>query len=383
MFPKVLGTALFFALAATAGASRFQVIYERPIAEFARVVADAAGAAYFFDRNGDVVRVSPSAKPGGHWTAESLYTFSNGVPSGAGTLLLGNDGALYGPTEFGGAAGCGDVFGLAPPQGGSGPWTYSEIYASPCIGGNHGLDSGIVRDAAGDIFGSGGYFSGGDREFFYELTPPAKAGGSWTPATLFDGVGEILSGVAIDARGNLYIVDLSSTTGPTQISKLSPPASGHGPWTKTVIYSSSTYYPASNLSVGSDGSVYGATRTRACGAVFALVPQANGSYAYRTAHAFSCSGPGGAKPDAVIAAADGTLYGTASGGGHRNGGVVFTLKHARDGSWVEMPIHEFGRGPFGTYPTGVTFGPSGSLYGQTLFGGAHPPIGGTVFRLDP
>jgi len=86
----------------------------------------------------------------------------------------------------------------------------------------------------------------------------------------------------------------------------------------------------------------------------------------------------------------GSLYGTASLGGVGNG-TVFKL--ARQGSgWILNPLYQFRGMPDGFFPEArVVFGPDGSLYGTTFYGGIAQPQCiqggplqcGTVFQLRP
>jgi len=96
-------------------------------------------------------------------------------------------------------------------------------------------------------------------------------------------------------------------------------------------------------------------------------------------------GQDGAYPEAGLTMdRGGNLYGTAYQGGGTNRGTVFKL--ARKGSgWVFSPLYSFtGREDGGAPIARVVFGPDGSLYGTTEFGGRNCGVGcGTVFNLKP
>ena len=81
----------------------------------------------------------------------------------------------------------------------------------------------------------------------------------------------------------------------------------------------------------------------------------------------------------------GNLYGTALGGGCGYGTVFKMTK--RNGAWLFNPLYCFAGGNDGNAPIArVIFGPNGSLYGTTQFGGATGCQGsgcGTVFNLQP
>jgi len=84
--------------------------------------------------------------------------------------------------------------------------------------------------------------------------------------------------------------------------------------------------------------------------------------------------------------AAGNFYGTTSEGGYFGSdcgpgcGAVFKLER-KGSSWVLFPIYQF-HGFDGYYPEArVIFGPDGSLYGTTTYGGLSNA--GEVFRLQP
>jgi uncharacterized repeat protein (TIGR03803 family) len=80
----------------------------------------------------------------------------------------------------------------------------------------------------------------------------------------------------------------------------------------------------------------------------------------------------------------GNLYGTAYEGGSSNRGTVFKMLPKGSG-WVLSPLYSFtGRTDGGAPIARVVFGPNGSLYGTTEFGGHNCGEGcGTVFNLKP
>jgi len=78
----------------------------------------------------------------------------------------------------------------------------------------------------------------------------------------------------------------------------------------------------------------------------------------------------------------GTVYGTAYQGGSSNRGTVFELGRSGSG-WAFSTLYSFtGRSDGGAPIARVVFGPNGSLYGTTEFGGFNCGVGcGTVFNL--
>ena len=83
----------------------------------------------------------------------------------------------------------------------------------------------------------------------------------------------------------------------------------------------------------------------------------------------------------------GNLYGTTFGLGSGYG-TVFRLKRTA-GGWIFNPLYSFTGGSDGAGPEArLVFGPDGSLYGTTTFGGGGSCTGvfdgcGTIFRLRP
>jgi len=111
----------------------------------------------------------------------------------------------------------------------------------------------------------------------------------------------------------------------------------------------------------------------------AAAPAAQGQ-TYSVIHNFT--GSDGDSPQAGLTFDKaGNLYGTTRYGGSHNAGTVF--KVTRHGSgWLFTPLYNFTGGYDGSNPDSrVVFGPDGSLYGTTTFGGQYRS--GVVFRLRP
>jgi uncharacterized repeat protein (TIGR03803 family) len=120
---------------------------------------------------GVAFELTPPSGGSGPWNEAVLYTFhsrSDGGYPDAG-LIFDSKGNLYGTTGQGGnlsgsncsgSSGCGVVFELSPPTGGTGSWTESVLYTFN--GGGDGADpsAGLIFDAKGNFYGTA--YSGGD-----------------------------------------------------------------------------------------------------------------------------------------------------------------------------------------------------------------------------
>lgn len=315
----------------------------------------ACGDAKWTTGCGAVYKLSPPAN-GGAWTETLIYQFQN-LEDGydpESTLVFDKAGNLYGTAQLGGNGlyHCGTVFKLSPPSSGSGAWTESTLYSFNCDSNGGHPEAGVVFDKVGNLYGTtvlGGTctVSGGCGVVF-QLSPPSSGAGSWTDTVLYSfqaGTDGNLPGSAlvIDGRGNLYGTTAAGGSqncgydvGCGTVFELSPPASSGGPWTESILY--------------------------------AFTSQANDGYLPRSAVVFGKSGG---------------LYGVTEGGGANYGGTVFQLMPpaSSGGAWTETILFGFGaddgESPFGT--PAVT--DNGTIVGTTQFGGTNDV--GTAFQLAP
>ena len=290
-----------------------------------------------------------------------LYNFtgqSDGNSPWAG-VIFDSQGNLYGTTQYGGATNSGVVYKLSPPSGGSGPWTETLLHTFMGTGdGQNPFFAGLILDVKGNLYGTTVNGPG----VAFQLSPPSSGTGPWTETVLHtfgggsDG-GAPYSGVIIDVQGNLYGTALfggdltqCSGAGCGVVFKLSPPGVGNASWTETVLYT---------FSGGSSG-----------------------------------AGPVGG----LVFDSQGNLYGTTRGGGNAacSCGVVFELSPPGGGTgpWSETVLYAFsgndGYSPYGN----LVFDSAGKIYGTTVYGGvpstcsllqgAPPSPGcGVVFELSP
>ncbi len=156
--------------------------------------------------SGTVYKLTPS---GSGWTKSILYSFGGCCETGifpTAGVILDSSGNLYGTTLHGGnsncSEGCGSVFSLTSTDG---TWAYNELYDFTGANGDAYPQTPLVRDAAGNLYGTtfGGVGSNGN---VFKVAP---SNGGWTYTSLHDFTGGAdgslpYGNVVIDANGNLY-----------------------------------------------------------------------------------------------------------------------------------------------------------------------------------
>ena len=265
-------------------------------------------------------------KDGGDYRV--LYHFGNGAADGRNpwaALVQGNDGALYGTTYSGAGGANGTVFKLNPDGSG-----YQVLH-------RFGSDVGDGQAPYASLLkGSDGVFYG-----------TTYAGGSNAAGTVF----------ALNEDGSGYRVVRSFSTVATD---------GKNPW--------------ASLIEGSDGALYGTTYgggSGSAGTVFRLNKDGSG-YAILRDFTFDAYGGQGHNPEgALVEGRDGALYGTTLAGGTNYDGTVFSL--SKNGTAFRVLRHFAGADGWSPY-AGLLVGADGALYGTASGGGGSQR--GVVFRLS-
>jgi uncharacterized repeat protein (TIGR03803 family) len=142
------------------------------------------------------------------WVESILYSFTGGSDGGGPTsVLVGNDGNLYGLAGNGGANGGGVVFQLTPSANG---WTEAVIYNLPNeeFGTN---PHSLLQDSAGNLFGEYWYTdpNGGYGNVYGIVFMLAPSDGQWVYTELARGNEQLYQqdffvNLTMDAAGNLY-----------------------------------------------------------------------------------------------------------------------------------------------------------------------------------
>jgi uncharacterized repeat protein (TIGR03803 family) len=283
---------------------------------------------------GVVFQLSPPAASGGPWTETVLHNFaggSDGAYPHTG-VILGNNGTLYGTTQSGGASNLGVVFQLSPPVIKGDPWIETVLYSF--AGGSDGAtpQASLVVDPNGALYGT--TVNGGSSNLgtVFQLIPPTTSG-QWTEAVLysFSGADGANPQAALirDSAGDLYGTTYKgggSSDG--TVFELTPPSSG-GTWTELILHSfagSDGANPQAALVFDSTGALDGTTGKgghSGNGTVFRLTPTPSaGGWIETVLHSFT--GADGTNPQSpIVLDSKGYLYSTTVHGGSSSSGTVF------------------------------------------------------------
>ncbi|HEY5046482.1 MAG TPA: choice-of-anchor tandem repeat GloVer-containing protein, partial [Rhizomicrobium sp.] len=323
--------------------------------------------------DGQVFKLTNS---GGAWKETTLLTFdgSNGSTPFTGPIR-GPDGVFYGTTAYGDAYNGGNVYALSKKGG---KWVNSTIWA---FGGTAGdgmqPECDLVMDKSGNLFGT--TFNGGTYNVgtVFELS---KVNGAWTETVLrsFEGkngggwfpyAGLLMAGPDTFYGTTFYGGDRG---GDGTVFKL---FKSGGVWKEKVIYSfggSDGYEPWGTLIRDKNGALYGTTRNGGVsggysdvGTVF-MLSRSGGVWKEQVLHNFGADGDGANPLAGLTWGPSGSLYGTTSNGGDPGSGTVFELTQS-GGVWTETILHSFGNnnGDGGFLQGGVTLDENGALYGTT------------------
>jgi uncharacterized repeat protein (TIGR03803 family) len=279
--------------------------------------ADVGGAA----QAGTVYKLDPAGQ------VALLYSFTGGADGAnpqAG-VTFDSAGNLYGTTNLGGSAGLGVVYKLSP----DGQETVLHTFTGEPDGAKP--TAAVTLDAAGNLYGTA--YQGGEGHCYpqsgcgvvYEI----DTAGNYTILYTFTGGadgGGPFSGVILDAAGNLYGTTYQGSLGFGVVYKLD--TSGHQSALYTFTGLADGGNPIGGLLLDATGNLYGTTANAGSpvgsygnGVVFEL--DAGGTYT--VLHTFAGPPDGSTPWGGVIMDPAGNLYGTTYKGGKLTSGVVFKL----------------------------------------------------------
>jgi len=336
---------------------------------------------------------------------EAIYRFANVADGfGPLGLVADEEGDLYGTTDLGGPntncyQGCGTTFELSPPSTPGGKWTKTTIHAFNADGvDGYQPTPSILLDNEGNIFGTT-YFGGAHNAgMIYELVPPIEPNEPWNEYILFSfqygGTNPNIAGALLQTETGFYATTFAggSAGGGTLLAMTQK----RGSLSETVLHSfdlqRTSRPPGRTLILDGAGNIYGIRFGMNgvctpdfpvyCGTVYRFKPTTpGGTSKYEILHRFEGSSDGWFPNDELTFDKHGNLFGTTSTGGAGTQGIVFELVPNKMGRpWAEQVVFSFGFG--GDYQPlgGVVFGPRGELFGATSGGTIDA---GTIYRLTP
>jgi uncharacterized repeat protein (TIGR03803 family) len=309
-------------------------------------------------------------------------------PSGTGNqvwfLVQGFDGNFYGTTEGGGGtcannpfATCGVAFKVTP----AGTLTVlHEFCQNACSDGGVPY-SGLVLSPSGNFYGTNTQDLVNHGGTLYEMTPT----GTVTPVhsfSLANQEGTPYGPVTLNPAGIYGITGTGGPNGDGMIYKVT--SSGTLTTLATFDGTNGFEIPYAGVSLlqlptGNFLGVtpYGFESTNGCGSIFQMSPKG----ALTTVYGFSNTSTFGCGPTGLVAGPNGNFYGTATGGGTANDGVVFQLTQSGAVSVLHSFCSESNCADGSNPATGLLLGTDGNLYGTTLFGGANGQ--GVIYQITP
>ena len=297
----------------------------------------------------------------------TVATFSGGNPVISGPVMDGQ-GNLYGTTSAGGEGhgkGIGTVFEI--------PAGTDKVTTLASFDGRTGYGiSGVTLDAQGNLYGTiageGGTIGNGSA---FEIAHGSKA--VTTLASFNNDGGQFPDGVVPDARGNLY--GTAAIGGALGVASAYEIAAGTDTITPIANFSGTAPAPK-GVVMDAQGNLYGTDKGGGPYGAGSVYEVAKGSGAVTTLVTFD--GINGAGISNPVVDGQGNLYGTTSAGGQFAAGTVFEIPR---GSGTAVTLATFD-GPNGSAPdpsAGVVRDAQGNLYGITQAGGANGD--GTVFEV--
>lgn len=330
-----------------------------------------------------------------------VHQFTNGS-DGANPIAgvtVDSAGSLYGTTSAGGRKGFGTVYRLVP----SGPnWLFYLVYTfeglTPNSTDGSAPYSRVVIGPDGFLYGT--THSGGDGQgckalhgcgTVYQVKP--KPGNIWVPweeTILFqfgtaDGSNPDYGDVAFDQAGNLYGTTRNGGANlQGAVYELTPNGVN---WTESVIYSfagppKDGAAPLSGPVLDKVGNLYGTTLAGGAGGwgtAYELKPSGSG-WTENIIHSFQNGSDGQTPTGGVSFDPSGNLYGATPAGGTGGGGTVFELTLLQNGNWSLSALYEFLGAGSGSFRT-VVRDNAGNLYGTNSGNGVNQ--WGSVFKLTP
>jgi len=322
-------------------------------------------------------------------TFTTLATF-NGADGATpnGPLLIDSAGNLVGTTWEGGASNNGTLFELA--ANGSGYASTPTVLATLTESQTGGLPyDGLIADSSGNLFAT---IYGGGPGSYGTVVELVKAGtgyaGAVTILANFNGTngGFLNSGLIMDAKGDLFGSSWAGgTNGAGNIFEIVKTASGYTSGATVIATFNGTdgQYP-NGLVADANGDLFGTTLkggANGSGTVFEIAKTATGYSSTPITLATLSYAIGGNSDSPLIMDASGDLFGVTQTGGTHGSGVLFEIAKTTSG-YAAAPtiLINFDNATTGAVPSGtLLIDAAGDLFGEASQGG--PSGYGVIFKL--
>ncbi len=311
-----------------------------------------------------------------------LYRFQGQADGGFpdGGLLRDAAGNLYGSTDIAGILtdcgnyGCGTVYKLTA----NGQFSVLHSFTGRSDGQNLNNYSSMIQDSQGNLYDLTSNGGAGNNGLIYRMSPTGAELVLHTfPSSPNDGLGPQFTLYRDANTGVIYGTTFAGGAHNYGTVFAVPKA---GVSNDVILHSfggADGSYPQAGVVSDAAGNLYGTTGSGAgCGTVFKMT-RTGGNFT--VLHHFTCA-PDGFLPGPVILDAQGNIYGgTLEGGDSRTCpafgcGIIFKLSP----SGQETILHTF-RNTEGSTPNELMFDSQGNLWGTTAFGGAHN--NGVIFEI--
>jgi hypothetical protein len=256
--------------------------------------------------------------------------------------------------------------------------------------------AGVRANSAGELFGTTA-FGGADNFGSIFMLKSSDAGKTWSESIIFSFTGNDGrlpgSAIFINHEGELVGTTVrGGTANQGTLFSLNRLVNASEIWKEDVLANftgSGTgdgSGPLGDLLFQADGTMLGTTAGGGAfnhGSIFQAVRSANGTaVTEKVLFSFNGNLEGGAPHDSIVTDGNGRLFGTATGGGQSNDGLVFQFTPSAGSSnqGTEAPIFVFNHANGGK-PIGGLVVFEGSLFGVTFVGGKFNQ--GVIYELTP
>ncbi len=336
-------------------------------------------------------------------TVTTIYKFTGKLDGDqpSGPLIADPQGNLYGTTFAGGAKDLGVIFRLAPPAVMGGTWTQTVLHDFTNSRQGYAVNPPLTLDTHGNLFGT--TFDGGSCYsacgVAFRLSPGSTQTAPWRFTVLyrFSGPDAATGGAP---QGSLISDGTTGYFGTTLLGgglargtvfHITPRAGQHGGWSESVIYSFGNIpdgnYPVGAVVADAQGNLYGATEMGGRGrcndgeggiigcGTIFQLSKTGSNWSEALIYQFKANEFN--QPfGPLVFGADGALYGVA-------GLDIFRVTPPAKGvkTWTKQVVYQFKDGIAGTEPYDPVFDSAGNLYGTTVSSGLSGFS--TVFKLVP